>query len=123
MATLFPQLDSSLDLEVGFTPSMKPNFLLVQKLDCYSWRSVQCKIFMYAFPRPWVGLMHQRLLSHPLFKRICLAFPCFTLREAYRHYIPVSREFTRLGLLAFLWINLNKDNMNTKNSHNIMYIA
>ena len=35
----------------------------------------------------------------------------------------MSRDFTRLGLLAFLWIILNKNDMNIKNSHNIMYVA
>ena len=62
-----------------------------------------------------------KALFFPLFRT---NMPCFsfTLREAYR-YISASREFTCLGLLAFLWINLNKDNMNTKNSPNIMYIA
>jgi len=62
---------------------------------------------------------------HPLFGRIRLepAFLCFTLRKAYKHYISTSKEFTCLGLLAFLWVNLNKNNMETRNSHNIMYIT
>ena len=60
-----------------------------------------------------------KVLPRPSFGQICLVFPCFTLREAYRRYISASKEFTRLGLLAFLWIKLNKESMNTKNSHKL----
>ena len=63
--------------------------------------------------------------SCPLFGRIRLepAFLCFAFRKAYRRYIFASREFTRLRLLAFLWVNLNKNNMEIRNSHSIMYIT
>ena len=124
MAILFPQLHSSLDLATSFTfHSWSLTFYSSKKLDCYSWHPVQHEIFIYAFPRPWVGLIALKVLPRPSFGGICLVFPCFTLREACRRYISASRKFTRLGLLAFLWINLNKNNMNTKNSHNTMYIV
>ena len=37
--------------------------------------------------------------------------------------ISRSREFTHLGLLAFLWISLNENNIKIGNSHNITYIG
>ena len=59
LATLFPQLHSSLDLEDGFTfHPWSLTFYSSKKSDCYSWRPTQHEIFMYAFLCPWVGLMH-----------------------------------------------------------------
>ena len=40
---------------------------------------------------------------------------------AYWLHISTSREFSRLGLFSPLMVDLN--NMETNNSHNIMYIA
>ena len=63
---------------------------------------------MHALSRPLARRVYLRFLPHPLIRRRRLRFIFFTLsllRKAYRHYILVSKEFTRLGLLAFLWIN------------------
>ena len=62
--------------------------------------------------------IYNLLLVHDLEK-----YAFVTLKRVYRQYISPSREFTRLGLLAFLWINLNENSMETRNSHNIMYMA
>ena len=58
-------------------------------------------------------------LPRPLIRRgrLRFIFLCL-LRKAYRRYILASKEFTCLGLLAFLWINLNENNMKIGNSHN-----
>ena len=41
---------------------LRPNFLLVQRLDCFSWCPYPMDwTFMYAFSRPWVGLIGSRL--------------------------------------------------------------
>ena len=81
---------------------------------------------MHALSRPLVGRIYTRFyLVHCLDEDALgsFFFALSLLKKAYRCYIPVSREFTHLTLLAFLWINLNKNNMKTWNSHNIMYIT
>ena len=47
------------------------------------------------------------------------------LRKTYRRYIPMSRYFTRLRPLAFLWISFNENfnNIRIENSHNFIYIG
>ena len=80
-----------------------------------------------AFTRPKIGLLgwsnssmdfkyfYVHIFPRPLIRRIYLRFIflCFILilRKTYRSCIPLSRDFTRLGPLAFLWISLNEKNM------------
>ena len=76
---------------------------------------------MHALSRPLVGWMYLRLcLLHWLDEDASgsFSFVLSLLRKVYRHYIPTSREFTRLRLLVFLWINLNENNMKIGNSQN-----
>ena len=81
---------------------------------------------MHALSRPLVGRIYLRYyLAHWLDEDALgsFFFALSLLRKVYKRYILASREFTRLRLLAFLWINSNENNMKTRNSHNIMYIT
>ena len=100
------QLYSSLDLAAGSSHSWSLTFSRPK-----NWAvtfGILFNKFLYAFPRPWVGLMHFKVLTHPLFGRICHVF-ALPLGKLIDVYISASREFTHLGLLALLWINLSKD--------------
>ena len=50
-------------------------------------------------------------------------FSLSLLRKALQTLHPCVQRITCLGLLVFLWINSNENNMKIRNSHNIMYIT
>ena len=102
--------------------------LLVQILDCgWSNSLTNFKYFLHARLSSSIGQTNiPQVLPRPLIRRI---FPRFIflsfiliLRKAYRRYTSASKEFTRYGLLAFLWISLN-EKKKIGNSHNITYIG
>ena len=82
--------------------------------------------YVHIFPRPLVRRIYLKFLPRPLIRWIYLRFIflCLILvsGKAYRRYIPTSRNFTCLGLLAFLWTSLNENNIRIRNSH-IIYIG
>ena len=90
--------------------------LPIQRLDCFSC-SMDLNILVHVFSHPLAKRISFRLFPCPLVRRTCLKliFLCFilSLRKAYRRYISVSRDFIRLGPLAFLWMKLCKLEIHT----------
>ena len=105
--------------------------LLVQRLDCLGWLYLSLDFeysFVRAFSCPLVGWRFSRVyLAHWLDEYTLSLILCFILisRKTYRRYILASRDFTCLGLLAFLWISFDKNfnNMRIGNSHNLTYVG
>ena len=83
----------------------KAQLLLVQKLDCFSWRPVLWTTYLctHFFIHGWTNTF--KVSPRPFFGQICLGFLCFIFisRKAYRRYIPASRDFhSSLGLSLFV---------------------